>query len=145
MDFLSQYYRRQAGRDREDIGPIYSTPPSVQRGHSLGRVLSGLFRTLRPIRWSGAKYMGKETPKALGREALRTGGMILRILPKILKWKPKTLFQDTCLTRHRKQIAWKWRSQAKGRQRARNIKRDIFNNLHQSRYDHVSEGPSFCE
>ena len=74
---LVQYYRREAGRGREDIGPIYSTPPFVQRGHGLSSVLSGLFRTLRPILWSGAKSMGKETLKALGREALRTGGMFL--------------------------------------------------------------------
>jgi len=49
----------------------------MQRRHSLGSVLSGLFRTLRPILWSGAKSMGKETLEVLGREALRTGGTIL--------------------------------------------------------------------
>jgi len=40
--------------------------------------LAGLFRTLRPILWSGAKSIGKETLKALGREALRTGTNIIR-------------------------------------------------------------------
>ena len=78
MDPLVQYYRRPAGRGREDIGSIYSTPPFVQRGHGLGNVLAGLFRTLRPILWSGAKSIGKETLKALGREALRTGTNIIR-------------------------------------------------------------------
>jgi len=78
MDPLVQYYRRQAGRGREDIGSIYSTPPFVQRRHGLGNVLAGLFRTLRPILWSGAKSIGKETLKALGREALRTGTNIIR-------------------------------------------------------------------
>jgi len=78
MDHLVQYYRRQAGRGREDIGPIYSTQPSVQQGHGRGSVLSGPYRTLRPILWSGAKSMGKEKLKALGREALRTGSNIIR-------------------------------------------------------------------
>jgi len=78
MDPLVQYYRRQAGRGCEDIGSIYSTPPFVQRGHGLGNVLAGLFRTLRPIFWSGAKSIGKETLKALGREAIRTGSNTIR-------------------------------------------------------------------
>jgi len=76
MDPLVQYYRRQAGRGHEDIGPIYSTPLFVQRGHGLGSILAGLYRTLRPILWSGAKSIGKEMLKALGREALRTGSNI---------------------------------------------------------------------
>ena len=78
MDPLVQYYRRQAGRGREDIVSIYSTPPFIQRRHGLGDVLAGLFRTLKPILWSGAKSIGKETLKALGREALRTGTNIIR-------------------------------------------------------------------
>ena len=82
MDPLILYYRRQAGRGREDIGSIYSTPPFVQRGHGLDSVLAGLFRTLIPILWSGAKSIGKETLKALGREALRTGTNIIRDIAK---------------------------------------------------------------
>jgi len=50
----------------------------VQRRQGLGNVLAGLFRTLRPILWSGAKSIGKETLKALGREAIRTGTNIIR-------------------------------------------------------------------
>jgi len=50
----------------------------VQRGHGLGNILAGLFRTLKRILWSGAKSIGKETLKALGREALRTGTNIIR-------------------------------------------------------------------
>ena len=74
MTSLGQYYIRQAGgggRGRGDtgIGPIYTIPPFVQRGHGIGSFMSGLFRTLRPIFWSGAK--------SLGREALRTGGKIM--------------------------------------------------------------------
>ena len=75
MNPLILYYRRQADRGREDIGPIYITPTFMQRGHGLGSILTGLFRTLRPIIWSGAKSMGKETLRALGREALRTGAV----------------------------------------------------------------------
>jgi len=77
MDPLVLYYRRQAGLRHNDIGPIYSVQPFVQRGHGVGSVLTGLYRTLRPIVWSGAKSMGKETLRALGREALSTGGKIL--------------------------------------------------------------------
>jgi len=78
MDPVVLYYRRQAGCGLEDIGSIYSTPPFVQRRHGLGNVLAGLFRTLRLILWSGAKSIDKETLKALGREALRTGTTIIR-------------------------------------------------------------------
>jgi len=77
MDPLVSYYRKQSGRGREDIGPIYSIPPLVQRGHGICSVLAGLFRTLRPVLWSGAKSMCRERLKALGREALRTGSKIL--------------------------------------------------------------------
>jgi len=77
MDHLVLYYRRQVGLGHHDIGPIYSVQLFIQRGHGLGSVLTGLYRTLRPIVWSGAKSMGKETLRALGREALRTGGKIL--------------------------------------------------------------------
>jgi hypothetical protein len=83
MDPLAQYYRRQAGRGREDIGPIYSTPPFIQRGHGLGSLSSGLFKALRPILLSGAKSVGKEAFKALGSEALRTGGNIIRDIAEI--------------------------------------------------------------
>jgi len=74
MTPLGQYYVRQAGgggggRGDSGIGPIYSVPPFVQRGHGIGSFLRGLWRTVRPVLWSGAK--------SLGREALRTGGMIM--------------------------------------------------------------------
>jgi hypothetical protein len=76
-----QYYVRQVagGRGRGDtgIGPIYCIPPFIQRGHDLGSFLSGLFRSFRPILWNGAKTFGRETVRALGREALRTGGKIM--------------------------------------------------------------------
>jgi hypothetical protein len=78
MDPLVQYYERQAGHGREDICPIYSTPPFVLRGHGLGSVLAGLFRTRKPILWIGAKSADKDALKALGREALRTGDNIIR-------------------------------------------------------------------
>jgi hypothetical protein len=49
MDPPDQYYRQQAGRGREDIGPIYNTPTFKQMGHGLGSILAGLLRTLRSI------------------------------------------------------------------------------------------------
>ena len=54
------------------VVPIYSVPPFVQRGHGLGNLLGGLFRSIRLL-FSGLRTAGK----ALGREALRTGGKIL--------------------------------------------------------------------
>ena len=41
----------------------------MQRGHGIGRILSGMFRLVRPVLWSGVK--------AVGRETLRNGGKIL--------------------------------------------------------------------
>ena len=65
-----RYYLNQAGRGKNnDIGPVYATPLVLQRGYGIGSFLSGIWRVVRPILWSGAK--------ALGRETLRTGGDIL--------------------------------------------------------------------
>jgi len=59
------------------VGPIYSIPLYVQRGHGLGDILGGLFRSVKPLLFTGIRTAGKEAAKALGREALRTGGRIL--------------------------------------------------------------------
>jgi len=70
MDPLVRYYLRQAGRDLTNgIGPIYEAPPVLQRGYGIGSFLTGLWLTVRPILWSGAKILGRST--------LRTGGDIL--------------------------------------------------------------------
>ena len=67
---LVQYYLHQADRgSHSGIGPIYSVPHFVERGHGIGSFLSGLFRLVRPVLWS--------VVKAVGRETLRTGGKIL--------------------------------------------------------------------
>jgi len=64
MTPLGQYYVRQAGggggRDHSGIGPIYSVPPFLQRGHGIGSFLRGLGRTVRPVPWSSAKSLGRE-------------------------------------------------------------------------------------
>ena len=76
MNPLTRYYIHQAGGGGGSgggVGPIYSVPPFVQRGHGLGSLLGGLFRSVRPLFFSGLRTAGK----ALGREALRTGGKIL--------------------------------------------------------------------
>src|SRR5215469_948526 len=76
MDPLVTYYLHQAGQGSNrsggysTIGPIYSTQPYLQRGHGIGSFLAGLFRFVRPILWSGAK--------AVGRETLRTSSKILQ-------------------------------------------------------------------
>ena len=71
MNQIERYYLHQAGRGYTDtdIGPVYSVPHFVQRGHSIGSVLTGFWRWIKPILWSGAK--------TLGRESVRTGGRIL--------------------------------------------------------------------
>ena len=72
MRRLEVYYLRQAGGgsyNNTGIGPIYSTPPYLQRGNGIGNVFGSLFRWIKPILWSIAK--------TLGRESLRTGGKIL--------------------------------------------------------------------
>ena len=75
MHPLTKYYIHQAGGGGSSggIGPIYSLPPYIQRGHGIGDYLGPLFRTIKPLFFSGARYAGK----ALGRAALRTGGKIL--------------------------------------------------------------------
>ena len=55
------------------VGPIYSLPPYIQRGRGIGVYLGPLFREIKPLFFTGARYAGK----ALGRAALRTGGKIL--------------------------------------------------------------------
>jgi hypothetical protein len=71
MHPLVHYYLHQAGRGNGSnrIGPIYSTPPFLQRGHGIGSFLGGLFRFIKPMLWSACK--------AVGKEALRAGGNIL--------------------------------------------------------------------
>ena len=69
-DPLLLYYLHQADRgSHSGLGPIYSVPPYLQRGHEFGSFLSGLFRLVRAVLWSGVK--------AVGRETLLTGGRIL--------------------------------------------------------------------
>ena len=71
MTPLGQYYICEAGGGGggHGIGPVYSVSPFIQRGHGIGSFLRGLWRTVRPVLWSGAKI--------LGREAMRTGGNIM--------------------------------------------------------------------
>ena len=71
MNPIERYYLHQAGRGYgdTDIGPVYSIPHFVQRGHGIGSVVTGFWRWIKPILWSGAK--------TLGRESVRTGGKIL--------------------------------------------------------------------
>ena len=71
MNPIERYYFHQAGcgYGDTDIGPVYSDPHFVQRGHGIGSVLTGFWRRIKPIFWSGAK--------TLGRESVRTGGRIM--------------------------------------------------------------------
>ena len=76
-----------------EVGPIYSVPPFIQRGHGIGDVLGSIFRSVRyvaPYFFSGFKSAGIEAVKFLGREALRTGGKILSEIAD----NPQTSYQD---------------------------------------------------
>jgi len=63
------YTSSGGGGGERGIGPVYSVSPFVHRGHGIGIFLRGLWRTVRPILWSGAK--------SLERESLRLGGNIM--------------------------------------------------------------------
>jgi len=70
MTPLGQYVRQAGGGGGgHGIDPVYSVSPFVQRGHGIGSFLCGLWRTVQPVLWSGAK--------SLGREALRTSENIM--------------------------------------------------------------------
>ena len=71
MNTIERYYLHQEVRRYvyTDIGPVYYVPHFVQRGHGIGSVLTGFWRWIKPIVWSGAK--------TLVRESVRTGGKIL--------------------------------------------------------------------
>jgi len=60
MKPIEKYYLHQAGLGYSDtdIGPVYSVPQFVQRGHGIGSVLTGFWRWIKPILWSGAKTLG---------------------------------------------------------------------------------------
>ena len=63
MDPLVRYYLHQAGRGRADsgIGPIYSTPPFLQRGHGILGLLGGICRSyVHALRWQDVKAVGSE-------------------------------------------------------------------------------------
>ncbi len=63
-DPLVQYNIHQAGRGlHSGVGPIHSVPPFVQLWHGICSFLSGLFRLVRHVLWSGVKAVGQETSR----------------------------------------------------------------------------------
>jgi len=141
MDPLVRYYLHQAGhgaagsQGRHDgIGPIYAAPPFLQRGYGIGSFLAGLWRMVRPVLWSGAKTVGRET--------LRTGGDILTDIARSSGDENPRDIMKRCLNetaenligklrgRGRKRTAGGGRGVARRRQKGgkkpRLTKRDIF-------------------
>jgi len=94
MNPLRRYYILQAGGGGSGggVGPIYSVPTFVQRGHGLGSLLGDLFRSIRPFLFTGLRIAAK----ALGREALRTGGKILTDIADNPQTGLRRSFQNTC-------------------------------------------------
>lgn len=91
MNPLVQYYVHQSGRGLTDnpnsgLGPIYAVPTFVQRGHGIGDILGSLWRFVRPLLWTGAKSLGKET--------LKTGSQLLSDLAN----KPANVSAQDVLT-----------------------------------------------
>src|SRR5215510_9576806 len=78
MGSLVEYYLHQAGRGSKrghsSIGPVYYTPPFIQKGRGIGDFFGSLFRWLKPIVFSDASRGALRT---IGKEALRTGGRVL--------------------------------------------------------------------
>lgn len=64
MDPLTAYYVNQSGGRLGDLGPLYVGSPFVQRGEGIGSFLGGLFRMIKPVLFSGAKAVGRETLSA---------------------------------------------------------------------------------
>jgi len=62
MHPLESYYLNQAGRglpSAPGIGPIYSAPIYLQRGHRIGKFLGTLCRFVRPLLWTVGSTGGK--------------------------------------------------------------------------------------
>jgi hypothetical protein len=62
MDRYTRYYFNQSGGGGE-VGPVYRASFSVQRGNGIGYFFRGLFRFVKPLLYSGAKTVGKDTLK----------------------------------------------------------------------------------
>ena len=63
------YYVNQAGGGltTPGNGPVYSGPLYLQRGQGMGNFFGNLFRWVRPLLWSEAKALGRETLCAAGK------------------------------------------------------------------------------
>jgi len=111
MHPLEVYYLNQAGRGltTPGIGPVYSAPLYLKRGHGIGNFFGSLFRWVRPLLWSGTK--------AVGRETLRTGG---KILADIAERSPTdTTTAGDIVSKHVTESAQKLISKLRGRGRKR--------------------------
>jgi len=109
MDPLVRYYLHQADRSKNNsIGSVYAAPLVIQRGYGIG----SFFIVVRPLLWSGAK--------ALGRETLRPGGDILthiaRSSPDI---NPRNIFSKHVTATMQNLIA---KLRGRGRKRKRSVK-----------------------
>ena len=99
MNPLTKYCINKAGGGEGEVGPVFSAPPYIQRGHGIGDVLGTIFRSVRyvtPYFLSGFKSAGKEAAKFLGREVLRTGGKILSEIADNPQTHYKDIISKTC-------------------------------------------------
>ena len=88
MDRYTRYYVNQSGGGGGEIGPVYRASFRMQRGNGIGSFFRELFRFVKPLLYSGAKAVGKET--------LKTGSHIMN---DILNKEPEQPVGDIFRTR----------------------------------------------
>ena len=87
MDPYTRYYVKQSGGGVE-IGPVYRATFRVQRGNGIAFFFRGLFRSVKPLLYSGEKAVGKEALKKVS-----------NIITDILYKKPESPVGDIFKTR----------------------------------------------
>ena len=90
MDGSTRYYVNQSGDG--EIGPVCRASFRIQRGNGIGSFFRGLFRFVKPLLYSGAKAVGKET--------LKIGS---HIITDILNKKPEQPMDNIFRTRFRQE------------------------------------------
>lgn len=131
----TNYYSSQSGGGMSHIGSLYATPRVLQHGRGVGSFFASLFRTLKPLVFSGVnaiKNQALDTSKAIlndfGRKPLRNileeqGKHALNNLSEKAIKKLSSKFQRGSGKRRIKRRNKKRTSQYRRRPKVRNIKK----------------------
>lgn len=129
------YYSGQLGGGLSHIGPLYATPRVLQHGRGVGSFFASLFRTLKPLLFSGVnaiKNQAVDTSKAIlndfGHKPLRNileeqGKHALNNLSEKAIKKLSSKFQRGSGKRRIKPKNKKRSSQSRKRSKVKNIKK----------------------